>query len=91
VLFDQIDHAVEVRVACAETSGEPVPTATRDRLIVSDDVELAGAAVREHGIDIETLLDQGRETRSLGLVVLSGWTVAYRDCHLCSKLEGEWA
>ena len=72
VLFDQIDHAVEVRVARAEAPGEPVPTATRDRLIISDDVELVGAAGREHGIDIETLLDEGRETRSLGLVVLSG-------------------
>jgi hypothetical protein len=84
VLFDHIDHAVEVRIARAEAPGQPVPTATHDCLIISDDVELAGATGREHGIDVEALLDEGRETRSLGLVVLSGRAVLNLDIHLGS-------
>jgi len=38
--------------------------------IIDADVELPGCAGREDHLDVEALLDEGRETRSLGFIVL---------------------
>ncbi len=57
----------------------------RDGLTIGDDIELPGPAGREHDIDSEALLDEGGETRSLGLVILSSWTVVDLGLHLGSR------
>lgn len=72
MLFDEtLDHAVQVRVARAEAACEPVPAASRNLLAVSKYVELPSLAGCTKHFNIQTLLDAGRETRDLSLVVLS--------------------
>jgi hypothetical protein len=81
VLLEQPDHAFKVRIARAEAAGEPVSAARRDGLTVGHHVELTGLAGRQNRVDIETLLDEGSETRCLGRVVLSRGTVVNLDLH----------
>ena len=81
MLLELVDHAVEIGIPGAEAPGEPVPAALGDPLAVGDDLELTGPARRLHGFDAEALLDEGRETRDLGLVVLSRRAVDDLDSH----------
>jgi len=76
-LLDLIDHAVEIRITGAEASGEPVATAFGDSFTIGKHIKLTSAARRNHGINAETLFDQGHETRDLGLVVPSCGTRTY--------------
>ena len=76
-----VHHAVEIGIARAKHSGEPVPAALGDLRPVRDDVELAGLPRRSRGINSQSLLDEGHETRDLGIVVLSGRAVNDFDLH----------
>jgi hypothetical protein len=87
-LLEQIHHALEVGITRAEAAREPVPTASCDHLVVCEHLELTGSSGLEVRIDVEALLDEGRETRSLGLVVLSGWAVVDLDLHSVSNHRG---
>ena len=66
-----LDHVVKIGIAGAKASREPIPTAFGYFLPIRDHVELTGLARGSHGFNVETLFDEGHETRSLGLVVLS--------------------
>jgi hypothetical protein len=64
LLLELLDHAIEIGIA-------GVPTALGNPLAISDNLELAGLPRFIAGFNIEALLDEGHETRDLGLVVLS--------------------
>lgn len=83
-----IDHAIEIGIASAKASRDPVPAARRDPLAVGEHIKLAVLTRRANGFDVQALLDEGHETRDLGPVVLSRRTVNYLDLHspLQSKL-----
>jgi hypothetical protein len=81
VLLELLDHALEIGIAGAKSPSDPVPTALCNPLAVSDHFELADATMRNHGFNAEALLDEGHETRDLGLVVLSGRAVNDLDLH----------
>jgi hypothetical protein len=81
VLLELLDHAVEIGITGAKAPGEPVPTALGNPLAVSDDLELTGLARHRDSINVEALLDEGHETRDLGLVVLSCRAVNDLDLH----------
>ena len=78
-LGKQFDHRFRIGIARTEASGEQVAAARNDFLMIGGHIELAGLAGGEHGFDLQALLDEGGETRSLGLIVLSGGAV--RDFH----------
>jgi hypothetical protein len=78
---DLLDHIVEIGIASAKASREPIPTAFGYFLPIRDHVELTGPARGSHGFNVETPFDEGHETRSLGLVVLSRRAVKDLDLH----------
>ena len=80
-LLQLIHHAIEIRIAGAKASCEPVSTALRYFLAIGQHVKLAGLARRNHGFNSQSLLNQGRETRSLGLVALSRRARTYLNLH----------
>jgi hypothetical protein len=87
-LFNQ---AVEIRVAGAEASGEPVAAACGDSFTIGKHIKLTSAAGRNHGIDAEPLLDEGHETRDLGFVIPSSGAGTDLDFHsviLPTRQEG---
>jgi hypothetical protein len=79
-----LDHVVKIGIAGAKASREPIPTAFGYFLPIRDHVELTGLARGSHGFNVETLFDEGHETRSLGLVVLSRGAVKDLDLHSVS-------
>jgi hypothetical protein len=81
-----LDHAIKIGVAGSKFLREPISTALGNPLTVRDHLELAGLPRRDDGFNVQSLLDEGRETRDLGIVVLSGRAVNDFDLHLCSKL-----
>ncbi len=85
-LLELVNHATEIGIAGAKFSRKPVSTALSNLLPVGNHLKLAGLARPIHGFNAEPLLDEGRETRDLGLVVVSGWTGNYLDLHsvLCT-------
>ena len=85
-LLQLVNHALKVRIAGAEASGEPVSAALCDGLAISQQRKFARLAGRNHGIDSEPFLNQGCETRSFGFVALSRRAGAYLNVHLFSKL-----
>ena len=82
-----LDQAIEIRVAGSKYPREPISTTLGKLLAVCDHLELSGLARRNYGFNAQALLDEGRETRDLGLVVLSGRAVNDFDLHsvCCSK------
>jgi len=86
VLLELLDHAIEIGIAGAKAPCEPVPTALGNPLAVSDHLELTGLTRCSDGFNVEALLDEGHETRDLGLVVLSRRAVNDLDLHLFSNL-----
>jgi hypothetical protein len=85
-----LDHAFEIGIAGAKAPCEPVPTTLGNPLAVSDHLELTGLTMRSHGFNVEALLDEGHETRDLGLVVLSRGAVNDFDLHsvlICLLLD----
>ena|SRR6478736_7277780 len=80
-LIKLVNHAVQIRIAGAKASGEPVSAALHDSLTIGQHFKLAGLARRNHGFNTEPLFNHGRETRSLGLVALSRGAGAYLNFH----------
>jgi hypothetical protein len=81
-----IDHAAESGVTSTKTACQPVATALGNPLAVSDNLELTNLARSQDGINIEALLDEGHETRDLGLVAVSCRAVNDLDLHAFSDL-----
>src|ERR1700756_111919 len=81
VILELFDDLVEVGIAGAEAAGEPVASALDDLLAVGDYVELTYLAADHGSVDSQFLLDEGHETRDLGLVVSSGGAVDDFDFH----------
>jgi hypothetical protein len=85
-LLDQaLDNNIEVRVACAEAPGKPVPSALRDFLTFRNHLELASLARLEDSFNSQSILDHGRETRGLGAIALSCGAVNDFDPHIGFK------
>jgi hypothetical protein len=80
-LLQLLNHAIEIGITSAKFSCKPISTALSNLLAVGNHLKLAGLARPVHGFNAEPLLDEGRETRDLGLVVVSGWTGNYLDFH----------
>jgi hypothetical protein len=72
----------ENALAGAKAPCKPVSAALGDHL------KLAFLAPCNQGFKAEPLLDEGRETRDLGVVVLSGRAGKYLDLH--SVLQSDW-
>ena len=81
VLLEPLDHDIEIGIAGAKAPSEPVPAAFGDSLAVRDHLELTDPARSSHGLNAEALLDEGHETRDLGLIVLSRRAVHNLDLH----------
>jgi hypothetical protein len=87
-LLKLLNHRIEIGIAAAKASREPVPTAPRDSLAIGEHFKLTSLARRNHGFNAEPLLDEGRETRDLGFVVLSCRAGTYLNFH--SVLQPIW-
>jgi hypothetical protein len=70
-LLQLINHAIQIGIACAKASGEPVAAAFYNWLSISQHRKLAGFARCNYGINSEPFLNHGCETRSFGFVALS--------------------
>lgn len=86
MLFELLHHSVEIGIAGAKAPREPVSTPRGNPLAVSDNLELTGLSGFNDGFNPKTLLDEGHETRDLGLVVPSCRAVNDFDFHLLSNL-----
>jgi hypothetical protein len=80
-LLQLLHHAIQIRIASAKASGEPVAAALHHCLAVGQHFKLAGLSRRNHGVDTKPLFNQGRETRDLGFIVPSGRTGKYLNLH----------
>ena len=87
-LLEPLNHAIQIGITRAKAPCEPVSAALGDFLAIGDHLKLAFPAMRNHGVNAEPLLDEGRETRDLGLVVLS--SRAGKDLDLHSVLQSDW-
>ena len=89
-LLKLVNHIIEIGIAGAEASGQPVSTALGDPLAVSENFELTGLPGRKDGFNVEALLEEGHEARDLSLVVLSRRAVHNFNLHsvLRSVLNG---
>ena len=76
-----LDHAIEIGVAGSKSPREPISTALCNPLAFGDHVELTGLSRCNDGFDVQALFDEGRETRDLGIVVLSSRAVNDFDLH----------
>jgi len=81
VLLDPLDDAIEIGIAGAKLPREPVSTALGNPLAVRNHLELTGLTRRKDSFNAKSLLDEGHETRDLGLVVLSRGAVNDFDLH----------
>lgn len=89
VALKLLDDAFEVGIAGAEFAREPVAASRGDGLAVGEHVELTGLARSAHGLNAEAILDEGRETRDLGSVVVSGRAVNDFDFHVGLGLRSD--
>ena len=85
-LLELIDQAIEIGIASTKAPRKPVSPALGYPLTISDNLELTCLPRLNHCFNIQALLDEGHETRDLGLVVLSCWAVNDLDLHLLSNL-----
>lgn len=65
------DHAFEIGIACAKAARKPVSAALGDLLAIGQNFKLTGVSRLRHSFDIEALLNEGHETRDLGVVIVS--------------------
>lgn len=87
-LLELLNYAMQIGIAGAKAPREPGATTIGNFLAIGDHLKLAFPAMRNHGVNAEALLDEGRETRDLGLVVLSSRAGNYLDLH--SVLQSAW-
>jgi hypothetical protein len=87
-LLELFDHLIEIGIAGSKAPCEPVPTALGNPLAINDNLELTDLPRLNDGFNIEAVLDEGHETRDLGLVVLS--CRAMNDLDLQSVLQSAW-
>jgi len=76
-----LDHFLKVWITRAKAPREPVAAALCDFFTVRYHFELASFARRANSLNAEALLDQGHETRDLGTIVVSSWTMNDFDLH----------
>ena len=81
LLFELLHHAIEVGVAGTKAPREPIPAPRGNRLTVRNHVKLPGLAGHQHRFRFQPLLNEGHETRDLGLIVLSSRAVHDFDFH----------
>jgi hypothetical protein len=62
------DHAFKIGEPGAKAPGKPVSTALGHGLAIGEHGKLAGLARRNRGFNTQPLLDEGGETRRLGLI-----------------------
>ena len=74
-------QAIEIGVAGSKSPREPISTALGNPLAASDHVELTGLTRCNDGFNVQALLDEDRETRDPGIVVLSRRVVNDFDLH----------
>ncbi len=85
VLFGKLlDQLFEIGITCSEASREPVSAALSNSLPVRQHIELARLARPAHSVNVQSLLDQGHETRDLGTVVVSRRTMNNFHFHVAS-------
>lgn len=89
-LFKHRNHVFEIGIASAEAPGEPVSTTLGNLLAVRHHVKLTSRARRKQDCDAEALLYEGRETRDLGFIVVSGRTGEYFNLHSVPRKSGQW-
>jgi hypothetical protein len=70
-LGELLHHTIEIRISCAKAPCEPVSAALGNGLAIGDHLKLAGCAGPNRSVNAEPLLDEGRETRDFGFVILS--------------------
>jgi len=76
-----LDQAIEIRIPGSKSPREPISAALGNPLAVRDHLELTGLTRRNDGFNVQALLDEGRETRDLGTVVLSRRAMNDFDLH----------
>lgn len=85
VFHDPLDHAFEIGIAGAKAARKPVSTALGDFFAIGEYLELTGVPRLSDSLNTEALLDEGHETRDLGVVVVSGRAMNDLDLHLFSN------
>jgi len=80
-VFKLIDYVIEIGITRPESPSDQVSAARGYSLAVRDHLELTSLARCRHGINVEALLDEGHETRGLGLVVVSRRAIHDFDLH----------
>ncbi|GEM_PF-5260385 len=83
--LEPLDHAFEIGIAGAKAARKPVSPALGDFLAIGEDLELTGAPRLSDSLNAEALLDEGHETRDLGVVVVSGGAMNDLDLHFFSN------
>jgi hypothetical protein len=86
-LLQLVNHAIQIRIACAKASGKPVAAALCNHLTIGQHCKLAGFAGYNHGIDSEPFFNQGRETRDLGFIVSSRRAGTYLNFHCVLRVR----
>ena len=80
-LLELLNHVIEIGIAGAKASSEPVSTTPGDSLAIGKHFKLASLARRNYGFNAQSLSDKGHETRDLGFVVLSCRAGTYLNFH----------
>jgi hypothetical protein len=83
-----INHAIQIRIAGAKASGEPVTAALHHFLAIGKNFKLAGFSRRYHGVNAQPLFNQGHETRDLGFVIASCRAGKYLNFHSVLQVVG---
>lgn len=76
-----LNDGVQVRVARAKASRQPISATLCDPLTVSENFELPCFPRPNHGFDSEPISDHGREPRDLGSIAVSCRALNDLDCH----------
>jgi hypothetical protein len=76
-----LNHAIQIRIASAKASGEPVASALHHCLAIGQNFKLSGLSRRNHGVDTKPLFNQCRETRDLSFIVPSRGAGKYLNLH----------
>jgi hypothetical protein len=76
-----IHHTLQIRIAGAKASGEPVAAALHHCLAIGQHFKLSGLSRRNHGINSQPLFNQCRETRDLSFIVPSRGAGKYLNLH----------